>query len=274
MKIFIADDDPSIIRILKDIIINHNLGTVVGAATDGITALEEINLYPPDIVLVDYLMPRMDGAALVREVIRNNSDTYCIMISQVTNSQMVAETYIAGVEFFIHKPINKIEVINIIKSVGEKIDMKNQISMVQKILGTSEKTKTFSLSAYMDRIHFTLSDLGILGEKGSGDILEICRECIRVQERDPWKTLPEVLSLKTKVLKQRIRRALAVGLKNISHAGIEDNLSDFFIRYSNTLFDFQEVHLEMEKLRGRSTSGGRVSLTKFLENLLVQCRKD
>ncbi len=274
MKIFIADDDPSIVRILKDIIINHDLGTVVGAASDGSRALEEISLYPPDIVLVDYLMLGMDGAALVREVIRNHSDIYCIMISQVTNSQMVAETYIAGVEFFIHKPINKIEVINIIKSVGEKIDMKKQISMVQKILGSSEKTKTFSLTAYMDSIHFTLSDLGILGEKGSRDILEICRECIKVQGREPWKSLPEVLSLKSKVLKQRIRRALAVGLKNISHAGIEDNLSDFFIRYSNTLFDFQEVHLEMEKLRGRSDTGGRVSLTKFMENLLVQCQKN
>jgi len=274
MKIFIVDDDPSIVRILKDIIIKHDLGTIVGSASNGTKALEEMKLYPPDIVLVDYLMPGIDGASLVRELGKDNSDIYCIMISQVTNSKMVAETYIAGVEFFIHKPINIIEVINIIKSVGEKIDMKNQISMVQKILGTSEKAKTLSSSGYMNQIQFTLSNLGILGEKGAHDILEICRECIKTQCAEPWKNLPEVLSLKTKVLKQRIRRALAVGLKNISHAGIEDNLNEFFIKYSNTLFDFQEVHLEMEKLRGRSDSGGRVSLTKFLENLLVQCRKD
>ena len=273
MKIFIVDDDPSIVRVLKDIVINHDLGTIVGSASNGTKALEEIKLYPPDIVLLDYLMPGIDGAALVRELLKDNPHIYCIMISQVTNSQMVAETYIAGVEFFIHKPINMIEVINIIKSVGEKIDMKNQISMVQKILGTSEKIKTFSSSDYMDQIQFTLSNLGILGEKGAHDILEICRECIKTQCAEPWKSLPEVLSFKTKILKQRIRRALAIGLKNIAHAGIEDNLNEFFIKYSNTLFDFQEIHLEMEKLRGYSASGGRVSLTKFLENLLVQCRK-
>lgn len=274
MKIFIVDDDPSIVRILKDIIVNNKLGKIVGSSLDGALALEKIKLYCPEIILLDYLMPGMDGATLVKNILKENSDISCIMISQVSNSQMVAETYMAGIEFFIHKPINIIEVVNIIKSVTEKISLKKQISMVQEIFKTTYKEKSSPIFNYTEQIQLTLSNLGILGEKGGHDILDICGECIKINSSEPWEILSKVLNSKSKVLKQRIRRALTVGLKNISHIGIEDNLSEVFIKYSNTLFDFQEVRLEMEKLRGHSPTGGKISSTKFFENILVQCRKD
>lgn len=274
MKIFIVDDDPSIIRILKDIVINNKLGKIVGSSLDGALALEKIKLYCPDIILVDYLMPGIDGATLVKSVLKDNPDISCIMISQVSNSQMVADTYIAGVEFFIHKPINIIEVINIIKSVTEKISLKKQISMVQEIFKTSYRENSSPIFNYKEQIQLTLSNLGILGEKGGHDILEVCSECIKINSSEPWEVLSEVLNSKSKVLKQRIRRALAVGLKNISYVGIEDNLSEVFTKYSSSLFDFQEVHLEMERLRKHSLTGGKICSTKFFENLLVQCRKD
>ncbi|MEI6857796.1 DNA-binding domain-containing protein [Psychrilyobacter sp.] len=274
MKIFIVDDDPSIIRILKDIIMNNKLGKIVGSFLDGAMALEKIRLYCPDIVLVDYLMPGMDGATLVKNILKDNPNISRIMVSQVSNSQMVTQTYMAGIEFFIHKPINIIEVINIIKSVTEKINLKKQISMVQDIFQTSYKEKNSPIFNYTEQIQLTLSNLGILGEKGEYDILDVCSECIKINNSEPWEVLSKFLNSKSKVLKQRIRRALTVGLKTISHVGIEDNLNEVFIKYSNTLFDFQEVHLEMEKLRGHSPTGGKISSTKFFENLLVQCRKN
>lgn len=274
MKIFIVDDDPNIVRVLKDIIINNNLGSVVGSSNDGEEALNEMMLYPPDIVLVDYLMPGIDGAMLVKTLLSKHPDMSCIMISQVSNALMVTETYIAGIEFFIHKPINKIEVINIIRSTVEKIDMKRQILKVQEILGTSLKVETTPALDYPKQIQVTLSDLGILGEKGAHDILDICTECVKIKPEKPWDAMCEVLVPKGKVLKQRMRRSINVGLKNISHVGIEDNLNNIFVKYSNTLFDFQEVYLEMEKLRGNSPTGGKINLTKFLENLLVQCKNN
>lgn len=274
MKIFIVDDDPNIVRVLKDIIINNNLGSVVGSSNDGEEALNEMMLYPPDIVLVDYLMPGIDGAMLVKKLLSEHPDISCIMISQVSNALMVTETYIAGIEFFIHKPINQIEVVNIIRSTVEKLDMKRQILKVQEIFGTSLKVETTPALDYPKQIQVTLSDLGILGEKGAHDILDICTECVKIKSEKPWDAMSEVLASKGKVLKQRMRRSINVGLKNISHLGIEDNLNSIFVKYSNTLFDFQEVYLEMEKLRGNSPTGGKINLTKFLENLLVQCKNN
>ena len=68
MRIYIVDDDKNVIKILERIIIDKNLGDIVGSAQDGITALEEIKSLRPDIALVDLLMPGMDGISLVKEI--------------------------------------------------------------------------------------------------------------------------------------------------------------------------------------------------------------
>ncbi len=68
MKIFILDDDKNVIRILQKIIKDKELGEVVGVARDGKDGLEEIKATMPDIVLIDLLMPEIDGLTVVKEL--------------------------------------------------------------------------------------------------------------------------------------------------------------------------------------------------------------
>ncbi len=273
MKIYIVDDDPVVVQVLKGIVAKYNLGSVVGYSSDSLIALEDIIFYTPDIVLLDYLMPNLDGCSLIKKIREIDENIYFVMVSQVENTKMVEETYIAGVEFFIHKPINIIEVKRVIESVIEKVDMKKQLSLIKGILGEGDIVKNPIHVDRLEEISFILSDIGILGEKGSADIIKICRECLGRSKVSPWSILPEVLRSRDKVVKQRIRRALSVGFKNIVHSGLEDNLSETFVKYSNTLFDFQEVYLEMEHIRRGSIQKGRINTLKFIENLMVQATK-
>jgi two-component system response regulator YcbB len=110
MKFYIVDDDKNIIRILSNIIEKNNNFEVVGSALNGEAAFQEIMVMKPDIVLVDLLMPVMDGNTLVKKLKEVNPHLSCIMISQVLDNQIRTESYNSGIEFFITKPINKIEV--------------------------------------------------------------------------------------------------------------------------------------------------------------------
>ena len=56
------------------------------------------------------------------------------MISQVVNKEMVAEAYEKGVEFFIHKPINKIEVEMVLRKTEEQYRLKNSIQAIRQSL--------------------------------------------------------------------------------------------------------------------------------------------
>ena len=62
------------------------------------------------------------------------------MISQIVNKEMVGEAYEKGVEFFIHKPINRVEVQSILKKTAEQYRLKNSLITIRESLahiGTS-----------------------------------------------------------------------------------------------------------------------------------------
>ena len=70
-------------------------------------------------------------------------------------------------------------------------------------------------------------------------------------------------------MEQRIRRAIAQGMSNLAHLGIEDFMNDTFTRYSGSLFTIEEIKAEMDFVRGKRTRGGKVSVKKFIDGLLI-----
>lgn len=279
MRFYIVDDDINIVKILEDIIENRKLGKVIGYSYDGDTALKEIMEINPDIVLVDYLMPKKDGASLTKEIKENNPEIYFIIISQVSDKEMIAESYTSGVEFFISKPINIIEVEKVVKSVSEKIEMARAISSIKgmlKIQGMPIQNNTSNKVKQINEVEYILSSLGILGEKGSYDIVRVCEYLIESNDNKyiiyDFNGICIKLGENPKIMKQRIRRAITKGLRNIANAGIEDYMNEGFVKYSNSLFDFESVKAEMDYIRGRKNSGGRVNVVKFIENILLKSK--
>lgn len=279
MKFYIVDDDINIVKILEDIIEDKKLGTVVGCSYDGDTALKDILEIKPDIVLVDYLMPNKDGASLTKEIRKNHPEIYFIIISQVSDKEMIAESYTSGIEFFITKPINIIEVEKVIKSVSEKIEMSRAISNIKGMLQIDSKANKVNIlenEKQINKIKYILSGIGILGEKGSYDIIKICKYML---ENESYRyiiydinDICSKLGDNPKIMKQRMRRATMKGIRNIANTGIEDYMNDCFVKYSSSLFDFESVKAEMDYIRGKRISGGKVNVTKFIENLLVQSK--
>ena len=103
---YIADDDRGIRTILKSIIEQHQLGNVIGLADNGNTAIEEIRRHHPEIVLIDLLMPQVDGIGVVAALKKQGYPGAFIMISQVDSKEMISGAYQQGIEFFISKPLN------------------------------------------------------------------------------------------------------------------------------------------------------------------------
>ena len=90
MNFYIVDDDPGIQKILKNIILKNKLGIISGMADDGAKAIEEIKSLKPDIVLVDLLLPNIDGIGIVNSLRNTDLDTNFIMISEVKSPEMIS----------------------------------------------------------------------------------------------------------------------------------------------------------------------------------------
>lgn len=277
MRFYIVDDVRSIIKVLDRIIEEKRLGEVVGFSTDAVTATAEIIAMKPDVVLADLLMPVKDGISIVKEVKQLCPQTSFIMISQVSNKEMVSEAYNAGVEFFIHKPINIIEVESVINRVTRQIEMEKTLGGLRDILGVSSMTAETHKKAQEDetslkRIQYLLGILGMMGERGTADILAVCDRCMKQQTTDlnaALKTYCTELGESDKIVKQRIRRAAKKGLRNMAHMGIEDSYSETYQNYAQLVFDFENLRKEMDYLRGAGDEEGKVNLSHFIEGLLI-----
>ena len=131
MKIYILDDDNSIIRILEQIITEKNIGNIIGMSNNSLRSIKDIHSLEPDIIIMDLLMPELDGISFIEHVRKFNKFVKFIMISQVTSKDMISKAYEKGVTFYINKPINVIP--------GNKITMKG---VDFKVLGTDDRGYT------------------------------------------------------------------------------------------------------------------------------------
>ena len=111
IKYYIIDDNLATVKTLENIVKTKSLGTVARYATDPADAMEEILEDPADIVLVDLLMEGIDGITLVQKIKEKDDRIAFVMISKVSDKDMVQRAYTDGIEFFISKPINIIEII-------------------------------------------------------------------------------------------------------------------------------------------------------------------
>lgn len=283
MKIYLIDDDSNILNILKLIIQAKNLGEVCGFCSSPVDALEDLKYIRPDIVVVDLLMPGMDGISFVKKAGAEYRDIAYIMLSQVSNKDMISSAYEAGVEFFIQKPINAIEVESVLTKVTQSLAMKRTLSGMQSLFMTQmqEMMPKAAPAAPKEPVHIQkvkniLQRLGIIGEIGSKDIINVVDYMITHRETATDMTLTELcaqFSDNPKSVEQRIRRTANTAQVNLAHLGLEDYSNDTFIEYSNTLFNFEQIRREMDYIRGRSLKGGNVKIRNFLNALVSYCYK-
>lgn len=277
MKFFIVEDDFNVVNLLKQIINDKNLGTVISHSLDSEKAKEDILILKPDIVLIDLLMPKKDGITLMNEIKEENPDINFIMISQVKEKNMISKAYKNGVEYYISKPINAIEVENVIKKEIKQIEENKVINQINDLVDNANLDININKeNNHEQNIKKILNEIGILGESGSKDIINICSYLISSDNEMDDYTIKDICSKfndSYKAVEQRIRRAALKGLRNLAHLGVEDYMNKTFQKYSNSLYDFKEIRNEMDYIRERSNKRGKVNFKKFIDNILFySCR--
>lgn len=292
INFYIVDDDRTVRKILEKIIADHDLGQVAGEAEDGSSALRDIAALTPDIVLIDLLLPGIDGISLVESLKGDCPHTCFVMLSQVADKDMVAKAYQAGVDFFINKPINVIEVVSVIGQVRERMNMRNIIQSLRVAIGgigpAQDKSAGRSREENQRRqIKAALAKLGILGESGSEDITGMCLILLnRPAAAESFGKMSDLYTLIAKKyaeqglqinaasVEQRVRRAISKALNNTANLGLEDYGNEFFVAFSSSFFDFTEVRRQMNYIRGNSDTQGKINAKKFIEGLVMQIQNE
>jgi two-component system response regulator YcbB len=294
MNFFIVDDSATIRGMLSNIIEEEELGTIVGEAEDGADVHPHL-LADTDILIIDLLMPNRDGIETVREMAPLFRGKI-IMISQVETKDMISEAYSLGIEHYITKPINRLEVMSVLKKVSEYFLLEKSIHDIQRSLSflspqsrIPEKEQRGSFAASAKNI---LLELGIIGKSGDKDLLELLEilhqlEKEGIREIPPLKDLYEMAITKRfgeavsadeqrkeiKAVEQRIRRTIQQVLEHLASLGLTDFANPTFEYYSSKLFDYSQVRMKMLELEGKTHNESRINIKKFIQALFMEAKE-
>lgn len=119
MNIAIADDNERMVQLLDRIVSSDEELEVVGKAGNGEELIEIIKEKKPDVVLLDIIMPKLDGLTVMDRINHepNLKKPAFIVISAVSQEKMTEDAFEMGADYYILKPFDNDTVVNRIKRV-------------------------------------------------------------------------------------------------------------------------------------------------------------
>lgn len=123
VNVVIVDDNPMILNTLDEVISSEAGLSVIGRADNGKDAIDMIKDTQPDVVLLDLVMPQMDGITVVENIKKKTSmlkNPAFIILSALGGEQMTEEAFQAGANYFLMKPFDKDILVNKIRRIGKR----------------------------------------------------------------------------------------------------------------------------------------------------------
>lgn len=141
LNIAIADDNERMVQLLDRIVSGDDELEVVGKAGNGEELMEIIREKKPDVVLLDIIMPKLDGLTVMDRV-NHEPDLKrpaFIVISAVSQEKMTEDAFALGADYYILKPFDNDTVVNRIKRVRSRTER----SASRSRMGSCESQKSY-----------------------------------------------------------------------------------------------------------------------------------
>ena len=123
LNVAIADDNERILTMLDEVLTADEEINVVGTARNGEQAYEMIMDKNPDVVLLDLVMPGIDGLGVMDKVHTEGNPEHVpsfIIISGIQNESVAENAMSAGATYYIMKPFDNITLLNRVKQLGKR----------------------------------------------------------------------------------------------------------------------------------------------------------
>lgn len=118
LRVLVVDDDKQVVRFIIDWLSDMDEPFLVSGASDGFEAGSKVRAFEPDVVLLDLMMPKLDGFAVCRQI-KTDSDTCGIRVIAMTgHPSLESERRIleAGAKICILKPLDTKFLLGLLKA--------------------------------------------------------------------------------------------------------------------------------------------------------------
>lgn len=231
LNVGIADDNENMVRLLSDIVGRDEELQVIGTAKDGEEAYEMIKTKEPDVVLLDIVMPKLDGLGVIDKVNRDKSlkkHPNFIMVSAIGQERVTEDAFRLGADYYIMKPFDKDMIVSRIKMVKNHGNKKaNENRRVNPYENTQEFERRNLEGDVTDIIH----EIGVPAHiKG----YQYLREAIVMSVNDIemlnsiTKILYPTIAKKYQTTSSRVERAIRHAIEVAWSRGKMDTIDELF----------------------------------------------
>ncbi len=120
--ILIIDDDPKLLKMLERTLIYE--GFEVLTASNGLDGLTMIDAHHPDLLIVDWMMPKMDGLSLIQALRKEDDKTMVLMLTARDSIENRVEGLESGADDYLVKPFAPAELVARVHTLLRRIEVK------------------------------------------------------------------------------------------------------------------------------------------------------
>ena len=228
----IAEDNELMLELVTDIVSNDEELDVVGVAKNGEEICKIIKEKEPDVVLLDIIMPKIDGLEVLERIKQDDNIKKMpsfIMVSAIGQDNVTEDAFHLGADYYIMKPFDEKMIINRIKRVGKTIQKQNHdfTETVDVIESKGEKTEADLETDVTNIIHEMGVPAHIKGYQYLRDAI-----VMSVLDMDMLNSITKILyptiAKKYQTTPSRVERAIRHAIEVAWGRGHMDTLDDMF----------------------------------------------
>ena len=157
-RVLVVEDDPTVREVTCEYL--REAGFIVDEAADGIAALRRAEATPPDLIVLDRMLPGVSGVEVCRRI-RRTSDTPVIMLTALGSVEERIEGLEAGADDYLPKPFEPRELLLRIATILRRVQTTRTEEVIRFGPFTFNRT-TAELRRAEEVIHLTTGEISLL----------------------------------------------------------------------------------------------------------------
>lgn len=231
VNVAIVDDNEKILENINDALAKDSSIKVVGKAKNGEEGYELIRKTNPDVVILDLIMPKMDGLSLMDKIHNEGSlikTPFFIITSAISNESVIRDAFGFGAGYYMLKPFEMDMIIDRVKGVKS---YNKRIPENKKFIDAGEDRKQFMDRNIESDVTAIIHDVGVPAHiKG----YQYLREAIIMSVNDTemlnsiTKILYPTIAKKFQTTSSRVERAIRHAIEVAWNRGRMDTIDELF----------------------------------------------
>lgn len=229
LNVAIADDNEITRELLGEIVSSDEELQLIGTAKDGVEACHLIKEKEPDVVLLDIVMPKLDGLGVldkIREDQTLKNRPAFLMVSAVSNERITEDVFSRGADYYIMKPFDNGIILDRIKTVIRRKNAKE--TRKPEVFDKNELCSVQNLEEDVTEI---IHEVGVPAHiKGYQYLREAIIMCVNNMDmlNSITKILYPSIAKKFQTTPSRVERAIRHAIEVAWSRGKMDTLDDLF----------------------------------------------